>query len=280
MSRTRYVDSGGARIAYELRGVLRRRRPWLVLIQGDGPGSPRLGSGPGVAAAPVPAGAAGQPGVRAQRPPGRLFTVADMAGDVVAVLDAAGLPAGACTGREPGWHGGPGTGDQAPGAGGRPRPGVHGAGLALCLSDAGPSVRLLVTTARMPAGAARRRHTQNALSGQTVRERPDLVDRLLEQQASRAADPGTLSAQAAAGARYAGRLRQARIRARTLVLHGGADTVVDPRNGRLLACGSPGPRSGSFPSLATCSSGKIRTASPRGNGVSGGPPGSHVSSRA
>jgi hypothetical protein len=49
-----------------------------------------------------------------------------------------------------------------------------------------------------------------------------------------------LSAQAAAGARYAGRLRQTRIRARTLVVHGDADTVVDPGNGRLLADRIPG----------------------------------------
>jgi 3-oxoadipate enol-lactonase len=35
-------------------------------------------------------------------------------------------------------------------------------------------------------------------------------------------------------------LRQARIRARTLVLHGDADTVVDPRNAKLLAARIPG----------------------------------------
>ena len=48
---------------------------------------------------------------------------------------------------------------------------------------------------------------------------------------------------------YAGRLRQARIRARTLVLHGGADAVVDPRNGRLLADRIPGARLTIFPEL-------------------------------
>jgi pimeloyl-ACP methyl ester carboxylesterase len=112
-----------------------------------------------------------------------------------------------------------------------------------------PSVRLLVATARMPAEAARRRHTENALSARAVRERPDLVDRLLERQGSRPADRGTLSAQAAAGARYAGRLRQSRIRARTLVLHGDADTVVDPRNGRLLAARIPGAQLRIFPGL-------------------------------
>jgi 3-oxoadipate enol-lactonase len=56
-----------------------------------------------------------------------------------------------------------------------------------------------------------------------------------------------VSAQAAAGARYAGRLRQGRIRARTLVLHGGADSVVDPRNARLLAERIPGARLVTFP---------------------------------
>ena len=93
----------------------------------------------------------------------------------------------------------------------------------------------------MTAEAARRRHAENALSARTVRDRPELVNRLLELQGSRPADADALSAQAAAGARYAGRLRQARIGARTLVLHGGADTVVDPRNGKLLAGRIPGP---------------------------------------
>ena len=36
MSRTRYARSGALRIAYELRGTVHWRRPWLVLIQGMG----------------------------------------------------------------------------------------------------------------------------------------------------------------------------------------------------------------------------------------------------
>jgi pimeloyl-ACP methyl ester carboxylesterase len=75
------------------------------------------------------------------------------------------------------------------------------------------------------------------------------VDRLLELQGSGPADTGALSAQAAAGARYAGYLRQRRIQARTLVLHGDADTVVDPRNGKLLADRIPGARLVTFPEL-------------------------------
>ena len=52
MSRTRYARSGTLRIAYELRGTMHRRRPWLVLIQGmgldrSGPGEPELVVGVG-----------------------------------------------------------------------------------------------------------------------------------------------------------------------------------------------------------------------------------------
>lgn len=43
-----------------------------------------------------------------------------------------------------------------------------------------------------------------------------------------------------AGATYVGGRRQLRIHAETLVLHGSADTVVDPRNATLLANRIPG----------------------------------------
>jgi pimeloyl-ACP methyl ester carboxylesterase len=80
---------------------------------------------------------------------------------------------------------------------------------------------------------------ENALAAGTVANRPDLVERLVAHERARPADPGAWSAQAAAGARYVGQLRQSRIRARTLILHGGADTVVDPRNATLLAARIP-----------------------------------------
>jgi 3-oxoadipate enol-lactonase len=87
--RTRYAGSGGLRIAYELRGTMRRWQPWLVLVQGMG--FDRSGW---------------QPVLRKLRRHFRLvlvdnrgfgesdrpfggFTVASMAGDVIAVLDAA-----------------------------------------------------------------------------------------------------------------------------------------------------------------------------------------------
>ncbi len=249
MSRTRYARSGALRIAYELRGTMHWRRPWLVLIQGMG--LDRLGWEPvlrklrrhfrlllvdnrGSGHSDGPAGS---------------ITVADMAGDIVAVLDAAGIRRAHVLGASLG-------GMVAQELAIRHPDRVDGLVLA-CTAPGWPfaypmpaaSVRLIASTARMTAEAARRRHTENALSAGTVRQRPELVNRLLELQGSRPADRGARSAQAVAGARYAGHLKQARIRARTLVLHGGADTVVDPRNGRLLADRIPGARLVTFPGL-------------------------------
>lgn len=249
MSRTRYVDSGGARIAYELRGVLHPRRPWLVLIQGMGLDRHGWERVPGLLRRRFRLVLLDNRGCgRSDRPAG-WFTVADMAGDVVAVLDAAGIRRAHVLGASLGGLVAQELAIRYP---------ERVDGLVLACTTPGwpfaypmpaPSVRLIMATARMPAEAARRRHMENALSARTVREQPDLVDRFLEREGSRPADPGTLSAQAAAGARYAGRLRQARIRARTLVLHGGADTVVDPRNGRLLAGRIRGAQLRIFPEL-------------------------------
>ena len=88
--RTRYARNARRRVAYELRGKVHWRRPWLVLIQGwDSTAT------------------AGEPVVRELRHfrlvlvdnrgsglsdlPAGSFRVADMAGGVVAVLDHAGV---------------------------------------------------------------------------------------------------------------------------------------------------------------------------------------------
>jgi pimeloyl-ACP methyl ester carboxylesterase len=91
VSRTRYARGGELRIAYELRGKLHWRRPWLVLIQGMG--LDRSGWGPVlrklrrhfrlVLVDNRGTGRSGLPAVS--------FDVADMAADVVAVLDGAGI---------------------------------------------------------------------------------------------------------------------------------------------------------------------------------------------
>ncbi len=249
VSRTRYARSGEVRIAYELRGTMHWRRPWLVLIQGMG--FDRSGWEPvwrelrrHFRLVLVDNRGCG----RSDRPAG-VFAVADMAGDIVAVLDAAGIRRAHVMGASLG------------GMVAQELAVIHSErvdGLVLACTTPGwpfaypmpdASVRLMLATAGLTAEVARRRHTENALSARTVQHHPELVDRLLELQGSQPADSRALSAQAAAGALYAGRLRQARILARTLVLHGGADTVVDPRNGRLLADRIPDARLVTFPDL-------------------------------
>jgi 3-oxoadipate enol-lactonase len=249
VSRTRYARSGELRIAYELRGTLRRRRPWLVLIQGMG--FDRLGWEPvlrrlrrhfrlvlvdnrGSGRSDLPAGS---------------FSVADMAGDIVAVLDGAAIRRAHVAGVSLGGMVAQELAIEHP---------ERVDGLVLVSTTPGwpfaypmpaVSVALIAATGRMTREVALRRHTENALSAHTVQHRPEIVGRLVELQRSRTADPGAWSAQAAAGARYAGRLRQTRIRARTLVVHGDADTVVDPGNGKLLADRIPAAQLVIFPEL-------------------------------
>ena len=249
VSRTRYARNGELRIAYELRGKLNWRRPWLVLVQGMA--LDRSGWGPVLAKLRrhfrlvlVDNRGSGRSGL-----PAASFDVADMAADVVAVLDGAGIR----------------------------RAHVMGASLggmvaqelaidhpervdALVLASTTPgwpfaypmpaaSLRLIAAAGSMTREVALRRHVENALSVRGGEREPGLADRLVEHQRSRQAAPGAWPAQAAAGARYAGLLRQTRIRARTLVLQGAADTVVDPRNGRLLASRIPGAQLVIFPEL-------------------------------
>jgi pimeloyl-ACP methyl ester carboxylesterase len=102
-----------------------------------------------------------------------------------------------------------------------------------------PSVRLMAEQRSLPREVALRRHVENALAAGTVERRPELVDRIVSHQLAHLGDPDAWAAQACAGAHYFGHLRQARIRAQTLVMHGDADTVVDPRNGMLLAARIP-----------------------------------------
>jgi len=225
------------------------RRPWLVLVQGLG--LDRFGWEPVLRKLHrhfrlvlVDNRGSGL----SERPPGS-FAIADMAGDIVAVLDAAGVRKAHVLGASLGGMVAQELAIDHPER-------VDGLVLA-CTTPGWPlaypmpraSVRLIAATSGMTAEVALRRHVENALSARTVQHRPELVGRLIELQGSRPADPGTLSAQAAAGARYAGRRRQTRILARTLVLHGAADTVVDPRNGKLLADRIPDAQLVTFPEL-------------------------------
>jgi 3-oxoadipate enol-lactonase len=247
--RTRYARNGTLRIAYELQGTMHRRRSWLVLIQGMG--FDRSGWDPVLRMLRrrfrlvlVDNRGTG----RSDRPDGK-FTVADMADDVVAVLDAARIGRAHVLGASLGGMVAQELAISHPERVGSLVLACTAPGWPLAYPMPAASIWLITSTRRIPVEAARRRYIENALSAPTVKRNPDLVERLMDMQGARPADRKVLSAQAKAGARYAGQLGQRRIRARTLVLHGGADTVVDPRNGELLARRIAGARLVTFPGL-------------------------------
>jgi pimeloyl-ACP methyl ester carboxylesterase len=177
------------------------------------------------------------------------FRVADMAADVVAVLDDAGIRRAHVMGMSLG-----GLVAQELAAGYPDR--VDG--LVLVSTSPGwpfacplpaASTVLLAASRAMPAGQPAPVQAGNAVPPGSAARGPGLVRGLISLQRARPAGPRAWVAQAAAGASYVGQPRQARIRARTLVLHGSADTVVDPLNGRLLARRIPGAQLVTFPGL-------------------------------
>jgi len=235
VGRTRYARTGDLRIAYEVRGPAVSRRPVLLLIQGLGldragwgPALGRLrrrfrlvlvdnrGSGRSAAAGP--------------------FSVADMASEAVAVLDDARIRTAHVLGASLGGMIAQELAVRYPDRVGRLILACTTPGWPFAYPMPLPSVRLIGTSRRLPPDEAVRRNVENALSAATVAERPELVQQIIGGQPSLSEpEPGAWQAQAAAGGRYAGSLRQRRIRARALILHGTADRVVDPRNARLLA---------------------------------------------
>ncbi len=239
MSRTRFASGSGTRVAYELRGFALPGRPVLALIQGVGFG--RTGWGPAIRSLRrsfrlvlIDNRGSG----RSAAVPGSL-TVPDMCRDVVAVLDDAKIATAHVLGASLG-------GMVAQDLALRHPDRVERLVLA-CTTPGWPFaypmpaafVQVLAASRRLTADVARRRLVEASLAGGTAAARPELVDRILAHWQPAADDQATWQAQAVAGARYRN-LRQFQITARTLVLHGAADIVVDPRNARLLARRIPG----------------------------------------
>src|SRR6266851_9979632 len=114
---------------------------------------------------------------RSDRPDGS-FAVADMVGDIVAVLDAAGIERAHVLGASLGGMAAQELAITHPER-------VDGLVLA-CTTPGWPlgypmpaaSVRLIAATHGMRPEAAMRRHTENAVSARTVQDRPELVDQL------------------------------------------------------------------------------------------------------
>jgi len=165
--------------------------------------------------------------------------VSDLAGDVVRAMDAAGVARAHVAGASLG-----GMVAQEVALGHPDR--VDRLVLA-CTTPGWPyaypmppaGARLMAVGQSLPPEVALRRHVENSLAAGTVAGRPELVERLIRHQRARPLDPAGFSALAGAGARFTGGMRQKEIRAPTLVLHGDADTVVDPRNAGLLASRIP-----------------------------------------
>jgi pimeloyl-ACP methyl ester carboxylesterase len=86
----------------------------------------------------------------------------------------------------------------------------------------------------MEREAGLRLMVESSLGAHGVRERPELLAEIFAYRLERAPTPAGWQAQAFAGATFDAFDRVPRIAAPTLVVHGGADTVVDPRNAELL----------------------------------------------
>ena len=87
----------------------------------------------------------------------------------------------------------------------------------------------------MEREAGLRLMVENSLGDHGVRERPELTEEIYAYRLERAPTLAGWQAQAYAGATFDVYDRIPAITAPTLVIHGTADTVVDPRNAELLA---------------------------------------------
>lgn len=222
----------GARIAYEVAGS----GPPLLLIQGLGYAGWGWEPIVGPLAAAYRIITFDNRGIGASDAPPGPYDTATMAADAVAVLDALGVRRAHVMGASLGGmiaqmvaleH--PDRVDRLVLACTTP-----GGGDAYPLPAA--TLDLIHAAAGLPPAEAVRRFTANALA--TTGPLEDLVARRL----ARPQDPVAWQAQSAASLTHDASARLRDIAAPTLVLHGTADRVVDPRNAPLLAGRIPGAR--------------------------------------
>jgi 3-oxoadipate enol-lactonase len=249
LPRNRFADNGSSRIAYELCDRLGRGKPWLILIQGLG--FDRSGWAPVIS--PLRRRfrlvLIDNRGSGRSATPDRKFTVADMGADVVAVLDSSGIARAHVLGASLG-----GMVAQELAIGYPQR--VDRLVLA-CTTPGWPygypmpraSVQRMTAAVSLPVEAAQRSLVENALGPETLKEHPELVERIVRNQTARPGDTAAWKALANAGATYSGGTRQALIRALTLIMCGDADAVVDPRNSEVLAGRIPSSQVVVFPGL-------------------------------
>jgi 3-oxoadipate enol-lactonase len=223
--------NGDVRLAYEVRGD----GPPLLFIHGLGYDRFGWGPLPGLLAEDFTVVVFDNRGVGDSDVPEGPYTVAQMAGDAAAVLDAAGIDAAFVFGVSLGGY------------------------IAQELTLTHPErVRRLVLASTAPGGprshpmpaagieafgrfptmereAGLRMFVETSLGEHGVRERPELVEEIFAYRLRRAPTLAGWQAQAYAGALFDAYDRTSAIAVPTLVVHGGADNVVDTRNGELLA---------------------------------------------
>ena len=234
---TTHASNDGVRIAYEVRPTTSGDHDATPVVLVHGLGYARWGWDglPELLAEQHRVALLDNRGIGGSDVPDGPYTAAEMAGDVVAVLDHAGIDRAHLVGSSLGgmiaqevairWaqrvdrlvllSTTPGGRDAAP----MPR----------------QTVELLEEMPDMEPEEALRRAIANAMAPAYLDTRPELVDEILEHRLADPQDPAGWQAQAHAGTTYDGGGRLDRIDAPTLVLHGDADVVVAPRNGELLS---------------------------------------------
>lgn len=233
---TAFAQSDGARIAYEVRG----EGDPLVLVHGlayDRFGWGRL---PDLLAERFRVVLVDNRGVGESDAPAGPYTVAQLAADVVAVLDDAGLERTNLFGVS---LGGYVAQELALAHPGRLRKLVlcstaPGGPKAVPMPQATQEVFARYPTMEREAGL--RMFVESSLGERGVRELPELVEEIFRYRLGHAPTVEAWAAQATAGATFDAYDRVGAISVPTLVLHGGADVVVDPRNAELLGSLVPG----------------------------------------
>jgi len=174
-------------------------------------------------------------------PPGP-YTVAELAADVLGVLDEAGIERANLFGVSLGGYTAQEFALTWPER-------LHK--LILCsAAPGGPSavpmppatVEVFAKYPTMEREAGLRMFVENSLGERGVRELPELVEEIFRYRLGHAPTTEAWVAQATAGATYVNDDRVGQISVPTLVLAGGSDVVVDPANAELLASLIPGAR--------------------------------------
>ena len=235
---TEYANNDGVRIAYERHDGAGPDAPWILLVHGLGyarwgwePVVDRLAErfrvllfdNRGIGDSDVPDGP---------------YTAAGMAGDALAVLDAAGVDRAHVAGTS---LGGMVAQELA-----RAHPERVDRLVLVCTVPGGDAtvpmpqqtVDLLARMPQLEPEVALRLAIENAFSDETVAARPELVERILAHRTAAPQDPAGWQAQASAGTTYTGG-DLGDLTMPTLVVHGTQDVVLDPDNARVLADGLP-----------------------------------------